>query len=73
MRIVRLNPVTNYARCEHCGAELEYDKFDLQWTHTEEEDYYIICPNCKQIIWLTGTPTLHRMYHEAWEERKKMQ
>ena len=61
--------IENYAKCECCGTEVEYDKYDLKWTHTEESYYYIICPKCREAIWLNGTPKLDQMYHEAYIEQ----
>lgn len=60
----------NSVICNHCNSTLEYNKFDLRWSHTEQDDYYIVCPVCKEIVWLTGTPRLHQMYHKAYEERE---
>jgi hypothetical protein len=68
MEVVKIgNP--NIRVCDCCHTELKYDKYDLQWTHTEEDYYYIVCPICKNIIWLNGTPELHKMYHDAWVEK----
>ena len=68
MQIVKRGKIENLARCEHFGTELKYDKYDLWWSHTEE-CYYLVCPVCKEIIWLNGTPELDKMYHEAWIEK----
>ena len=69
MKIINRGRIENYARCEHCGTEIQYDKYDLRWSHTEEECYYVICPICGKIIWIDGTPELDKMYHEAWIEK----
>ena len=70
MKILKIGHIENYARCAKCGAELQYDKHDLRWSHTEEKCYYIVCPICGGIIWIDGTPELDKMYHEAWAERR---
>lgn len=58
----------NLAKCD-CGTVVRYNKYDLQWSHTEENCYYLICPVCKKIIWLDKTPEMDKMYNEAWLER----
>lgn len=68
MEVVKIgNP--NICVCECCHTELKYNKYDLQWTHTEGDYYYIKCPICGDIVWVPGDERHHRMYHEAWDER----
>lgn len=69
MEIIKLGN-SNYARCECCNTELKYDKYDLHWTHTKEDYYYIICPKCRELVWLKSTHELDQMYHEAYLERQ---
>ena len=52
------NGNTNQVECEKCHAKLEFDKYDLRWTHTEEDYYYIECPICHEMIWLKSTKEL---------------
>lgn len=63
------NGNTNQVECEKCHAKLEFDKYDLRWTHTEEDYYYVECPICHEMIWLKSTKELDQMYHEAWVEK----
>lgn len=50
---------------------MRYDKYALRWAHTEQDDYYIVCPVCKNIIWITGDEEHDQMYKEAWNEREQ--
>ena len=69
MEVVKIgNP--NIRVCDCCHTELKYDKYDLQWTHTEEDYYYIKCPNCGAIVWIPGDERHHQMFKEAWDERR---
>ena len=69
MEVVKIgNP--NIRVCDCCHTELKYDKYDLQWTHTEEDYYYIKCPICGAIVWIPGDERRHQMFKEAWDERR---
>lgn len=69
MEIIKRGRIDNYAKCAHCGTKVRYNKYDLHWTHTEENCYYLICPLCHEMIWVDKTPELDKAYNEVWVER----
>lgn len=72
MKIIGIeNP--NIVTCGKCNVKLEYNAFDLQWTHTEPNYYYVKCPLCGEIIWVESNERTDQMYHEhvnAYEENE---
>lgn len=50
--------------CDDCHSLLEFDAYDLKWSHTEPNMYYIICPVCHRTIWLQATMELDEMYKD---------
>ena len=69
MEIIKFG-IPNTVTCDCCHTELRYNKHDLQWTHTEENYYYIKCPVCGAIVWIPGDEKHDKMYKEARDERE---
>lgn len=51
------------ATCQSCGTVIKWDIQDLNWTHNEENYYYMICPVCGKPIWIPRTKELD----EQWD------
>ena len=70
MVILENYPFEHVAQCQHCCSVVSYDYNDLKWSHTDEDDYYLVCPKCGNYIWLNGNDELDEMWKKQWNERK---
>lgn len=39
-------------KCKSCGESFEYGEADVMMSYDKGGKYYVVCPNCKQLIFI---------------------
>jgi len=70
MKLVERVGRKDLVKCEHCQSELLIEVGDLQWTHCEEDYYYVICPVCGEKVWIKSNEFFDNMWKEQIKSEK---